>query len=151
MFLDARHIVDGDVLDVDLCVIGAGAAGVALALEFAHTEHTETRVLLLEGGGATGDGDNPGTYRIVPGSTFGLVVDPAQTWYLGGNANHWFGNCRPLDDVDFEPRPWIPHSGAASAPSPSMTSTPVGRASPISPSTSIPPSWRTRLSRRTPC
>jgi choline dehydrogenase-like flavoprotein len=47
----------------------------------------------------------------VPGSTFGLVVDPAQTWYLGGNTNHWFGNCRPLDDVDFEPRPWIQYSG----------------------------------------
>src|SRR5262249_23610612 len=25
--------------------------------------------------------------------------------------NHWFGNCRPLDAADFEPRTWIPHSG----------------------------------------
>ena len=31
--------------------------------------------------------------------------------YLGGTSNHWDGNCRPLDPIDFEIRPNIPHSG----------------------------------------
>ena len=31
--------------------------------------------------------------------------------YFGGSTNHWTGWCRPLDPLDFEVRPWIPHSG----------------------------------------
>src|SRR5262245_42505946 len=107
MFIDARQLAERE-LDADLCVIGAGAAGIPLALEFAHTD---TRVLLLERGGATSDRANSGIYSIASGSRLGLVVDRTRPWYLGGSTNHWFGNCRPLDAADFEPRQWIPYSG----------------------------------------
>ena len=30
---------------------------------------------------------------------------------LGGTSNQWHGICAPLDALDFEPRPWIEHSG----------------------------------------
>jgi choline dehydrogenase-like flavoprotein len=30
---------------------------------------------------------------------------------LGGTSNLWHGLCAPLDDIDFEPRPWIENSG----------------------------------------
>jgi choline dehydrogenase-like flavoprotein len=31
--------------------------------------------------------------------------------YFGGTTNHWAGWCTPLDDLDFQVRPWVPHSG----------------------------------------
>ncbi|MBW4430265.1 MAG: hypothetical protein KME28_00440, partial [Pelatocladus maniniholoensis HA4357-MV3] len=31
--------------------------------------------------------------------------------YLGGNTNVWQSWCRPLDEIDFEYRPWVPYSG----------------------------------------
>src|SRR5262245_31109112 len=48
MELDARGIPDDAVLETDLCVVGAGPAGIALAQEFAGER---VRLLLLESGG----------------------------------------------------------------------------------------------------
>lgn len=31
--------------------------------------------------------------------------------YFGGTSGHWGGYCSPFDDVDFERRDWVPHSG----------------------------------------
>lgn len=108
MFTDARDLPDHSTMQADLCVVGTGAAGIALALEFAGSP---LRVVLLESGGLMAEHNGRGIYRVVAGSTPELSVDPSLTCYLGGNTNHWAANCRPLDDADFEPRDWIPHSG----------------------------------------
>lgn len=108
MFIDARDIVDRATLEADLCVIGAGAAGISVALQFASTQ---MRVVVLEGGGLPEDGDGPGPYTVLEGSPPRLVTDRHLHWSFGGNTNNWFGNCRPLDEADFEPRDWVPYSG----------------------------------------
>lgn len=108
MFIDAREVAERDTLHADLCIVGTGAAGLSLALQFADTS---TRVVLLEVGGAADDADGRGIYKVVHGSIPRLVTEPGLTSRFGGNTNHWFGNCRPLDDADFEPRDWIPYSG----------------------------------------
>jgi len=53
MFEDARAVEDGAMLECDLAVVGAGAAGIALALEFVDSP---LRVCLLEAGGLEIDG-----------------------------------------------------------------------------------------------
>ncbi|MGH3056265.1 MAG: hypothetical protein ACRDL7_14930, partial [Gaiellaceae bacterium] len=98
----------GDTLEADICVVGTGAAGIPLALKLAHTP---LRVLLLESGGLTADRDGPPLYRVVDDDSPRLVNDTSRRWFFGGNTNHWFGNCRPLDAADFTPRDWIPYSG----------------------------------------
>ena len=108
MFLDAREVPDGETLTADLCVVGAGAAGIPLALQFADTP---TQVVLLESGGLTDDPDGLGIYRIASGRVPRLTRDAKQRGRFGGNTNFWAGNCRPLDTVDFERRDWIPYSG----------------------------------------
>src|SRR5262245_58189592 len=108
MFRDAREVADGEILTTDLCVVGAGAAGIAIALQFAATS---TRVLLLEGGGIAHHVTERGVYKVVYAPRPALVTDPDLAWRFGGNTNHWFGNCGPLDDADFASRPWVPHSG----------------------------------------
>ena len=45
---DLNQLEDNSIIDVDLCVVGTGPAGVSIAKEFGGTK---TRVLLLESGG----------------------------------------------------------------------------------------------------
>ena len=108
ILVDSRHAADADALPAELCVVGGGAAGIAIAMQFARTP---VRVVLVEDGGETGDAAASGIYKVVYGPSPRLEIDPLLKSYFGGNTNHWFGNCRPLDDADFEPREWIPHSG----------------------------------------
>lgn len=92
---------------VDLCIIGGGAAGITLARAFIGTRH---RVLLLESGGETGDLRTQGLYDTpVVGTPY--PVGGSRLRFFGGTTNHWSGQSRPLDAVDFEPRAWVPHSG----------------------------------------
>ena len=39
------------------------------------------------------------------------ALDAGRLRALGGGTNHWGGWCRPMDAIDFEARPWMPHSG----------------------------------------
>lgn len=108
MFVDARTIPNGETLEADLCVVGGGAAGIALTREFIGTD---ARVLLLESGGT--EPDFP-TQMLADGGNVGLPYFPlaaARLRFLGGTTNHWGGTCRPFEDFDFEPRPWVPRSG----------------------------------------
>jgi choline dehydrogenase-like flavoprotein len=108
MFLDARTLRDGAVVQADVCIIGAGAAGIPLALRFADGP---VQVALLEAGGMIEDGGGRGIHQVVYAPIPRLAVDPTRTSCFGGNTNHWLGNCRPLDESDFAEREWIPHSG----------------------------------------
>ena len=107
MLIDSRDLRDGTV-EADVCVVGAGAAGIALALEL---DATPLSVAVVETGGLTGEQDGSGIYRVLGARTPTLSSDPSRPWMFGGNTNYWAGNCRPLDEADFEPRDWIPNSG----------------------------------------
>lgn len=48
MLIDAREFTTGHTIDADLCIIGAGAVGIAMALEF---DGTNKKVALIESGG----------------------------------------------------------------------------------------------------
>jgi len=108
MFFDARQLEQGHIIDADVCVIGAGAAGITIAREFIDSS---TRVALLESGGLSFDEKTQSLYE---GENVGLPsfdVNVNRLRYFGGTTNHWAGHCRPLDTIDFEQRNWIPHSG----------------------------------------
>jgi choline dehydrogenase-like flavoprotein len=112
MFRDARTVEEGSLIERDLCVIGAGAVGITLALEFADSSHS---VCLLESGGIQA---NPAAQELCSGELFSDFLPSASNYvgatrlrHFGGSTNHWTGFCRPLDPIDFEVRPWIAHSG----------------------------------------
>jgi len=108
MFVDARDIDGRITIDADICIIGAGAAGLTIACQFAHSE---TRACLLE----SGDLDfNWRTQALYEGRNVGLKyfgLDMCQIRYFGGNTNGWGGWCRPLDAIDFSDRPWVAGGG----------------------------------------
>ena len=104
--------VDDEVVRSDLCIIGAGAAGLTIAHAL---RRSPLRICLLEGG----DLDYaPEVQQLYQGAAEGTVLPTDSPYlsqsrlrYFGGSTNHWTGYCRPLDEVDFRPRPWVPHSG----------------------------------------
>jgi len=109
MIRDLEQATPGEFeqLDYDVCICGAGPAGITLALELA----PQYRVLLLEAGGTELTGRSQQLYQgdIVGHPYFPL--DVTRLRYLGGTSNHWAGWCKPLDAHDFETRDAVPHSG----------------------------------------
>lgn len=107
-FLDARKVPAGTVLETDIAIIGGGPAGISLALALAGAPF---RVLLLEGGGTEFEGDSQSLYAGRETGVRYLPLEASRLRYLGGSSNHWGGWCRPLNEIDFETRAWLPHSG----------------------------------------
>jgi len=107
---DARRLASGSKLEADMIVVGAGAAGIAVALDMIGTR---ARVLLLEGGDIDFDRTEQALYR---GENVGLRYEPldlCRVKGLGGSTcgKGWAGFCKALSALDFEQRPWVPLSG----------------------------------------
>ncbi len=108
MFLDARSVPTGSVVETELCIVGAGAAGITLAREFAAAGF---RVALLESGGMEIEAE---TQELYEGRDIGrpyLDLTACRLRYYGGTTNHWAGWCLPLDEIDFEEREGLPRRG----------------------------------------
>jgi choline dehydrogenase-like flavoprotein len=109
MILDLQDAPVTDSLQAGICIVGAGAVGIAMALDLAASG---VDVLVLEAGGFGFEQDAQDQYR-------GTVVNPAlhppleeyRDRGLGGTTRTWGGRCVPFDPIDFEPRPWIAGSG----------------------------------------
>jgi choline dehydrogenase-like flavoprotein len=117
MIVDARSIEADTVVEVDVCIVGGGLAGIALAKEFMNTP---VEVCLLESGGLQPDSE---TQSLDAGENIGYPYYPLETARvrcLGGSSTLWHtqladhtvgARLRPLDPIDFEERDWVPHSG----------------------------------------
>ncbi|MDR5780132.1 GMC family oxidoreductase [Caballeronia sp. LZ065] len=108
MFIDSRSVEEGAVIETTVCIIGAGVAGITLALEL---EKQGIDACMLESGGYKPDDDTRDLYR---GENVGVpyeFADGCRSRYLGGSSNCWGGWCRPLDPWDFEKRGWVSDSG----------------------------------------
>ncbi len=108
MLIDLRTIGEGEIGHSDVCVIGAGAAGVTLARQLAAKGHS---VCLLESGGTDFEQATQDLYR---GANVGMPyydLDEARLRFFGGTVSIWGGRAALLDPIDFETRSWVPHSG----------------------------------------
>ncbi|MDW4496447.1 GMC family oxidoreductase [Sulfitobacter sp. D35] len=108
MLLDAGR--DRDVAEriFDICIIGAGPAGITLARKLGARG---LRVALMEAGG---EGFDSASQDIYAGTNSGLdywALDFPRLRFFGGSSNHWAGWSRPLDAMDFEARAHVPMSG----------------------------------------
>jgi choline dehydrogenase-like flavoprotein len=109
MIRDVRTPGPPEPADADICIIGAGAAGIAIAREFISSPY---RVVVLESGGFRREQSVQQLYGASSiGEPYYQPLDACRSRYFGGSTNCWCGICRPLDPIDFEKRPWIPWSG----------------------------------------
>lgn len=119
MLIDARTLPADETVETEVCIIGAGPAGVSLARELIGQNF---RVCLLESGGLEPNEDVQ-SLAAEDGERFAGEYPGA--YYLrhrefGGTAHRWgidLGNDRrgvryvPLDAIDFEKRDGVPYSG----------------------------------------
>jgi choline dehydrogenase-like flavoprotein len=111
---DARELASNQQIDADVCIVGAGPAGISIARELIGNG---ARVCILESGGR--DVERP-AQRLNVGQSVGYPIHlPHQSRVraFGGTSRHWFSPgdetwaARPMDPVDFEVRPGIRYSG----------------------------------------
>lgn len=109
MILDAHTIPTGSVLNADICIVGAGAAGITLALALMDSG---LDVVLLESGGPRAEKDSQALYQgTVPDARMHSELDRYRARRMGGSTTLWGGRCMPMDPIDFETRDYIAHSG----------------------------------------
>lgn len=108
MHIDARQLDNNSVIEGDICIIGAGAAGISIALQWKDSPY---KVILLEGGGFEYDDR---VQDLLGGKNIGHPYYPnrsSRLHYFGGATMHWGGMCSTFDEIDFEKRDWVENSG----------------------------------------
>src|ERR1700682_786309 len=108
MILDLAKMPDGALLHADVCVIGAGATGIALALEFVGSR---TTVLLLEAGGLRQETESQQLFASQVAGLPHAGVHGGRIRAFGGTTTVWGGQSARFAELDFLPRPWVPDSG----------------------------------------
>jgi choline dehydrogenase-like flavoprotein len=112
VLLDAGEPANEELIGTDLCVIGAGPAGISIARRFLGRR---TRVCLLESGGRVVERR---VQRLNRAQSVGYPMHrthQSRVRAFGGTSRHWPPDeglaARPLDPIDFETRPGLPWSG----------------------------------------
>ena len=108
MLIDLHRHPEAADRTSELCIIGAGAAGITLARALAARGHD---ICLLESGGLDFE---QATQDLYKGANLGMPyydLDQARLRFFGGTVAIWGGRCALLDPIDFRRREWVPHSG----------------------------------------
>lgn len=118
MILHAKEIEEMKILAADICIIGAGIAGISVAREFIGSDR---EVIILESGDYTPNGK---TSQLTTGENVGLPyynLEDTRYRAFGGTSHIWnmthdgshddIVRLRGLDSIDFEKRDWVPNSG----------------------------------------
>lgn len=103
-FGDANQVEKNSTMRADICIVGAGAAGITLATQLARKGIS---VLLLEGGQESISGDSQSLYQAEQTGMPYFDMTACRLRFLGGTTNHWGGYCRENDPIDYEARPSI--------------------------------------------
>jgi choline dehydrogenase-like flavoprotein len=108
MLIDARRDPPHTTIGCDVCIVGAGPAGITLAREL---DDGQRVICLLECGGVSFEAATQSLLAVAQGSNDYPPLQATRLGALGGSTHVWAGWCRPLDAIDFERRPEIPSSG----------------------------------------
>jgi choline dehydrogenase-like flavoprotein len=107
VIFDYPSVASRDI-DTDLCIVGAGPAGLAIAHAMIGAP---IDVCLLESGGFAGEAR---TQMLCEGASIGAhPLDPGRSRLraFGGSCNLWGGGCIPLAPLEVARREWIPYGG----------------------------------------
>lgn len=116
MIQNSTYINESALVKTDICIIGAGVAGITIAREFINKN---VDVVLLESGGFESTEETRG---LLDGKNVGLRYDfeNSRGRGFGGTSLMWDADLgegkigvrlRELDAIDFEQRDWVPNSG----------------------------------------
>lgn len=106
--IDANRLQPNSLLNTDICVVGAGAAGITLSRELNGSAQS---VCLVESGSYDPDEDTQALYDV---DIAGYPVREnfmSRARYFGGTCNLWAGRGIKLTVLDLLKRDWVPNSG----------------------------------------
>jgi hypothetical protein len=99
--IDATSLPPDAELEAEVAVVGAGPAGITLALELADAGHS---VALIESGSDSFDAEVQQLGDAVLEDPAHMPMSEATRRALGGASNIWGGRCVPFDPIDFQTR-----------------------------------------------
>jgi choline dehydrogenase-like flavoprotein len=102
------QLPDNSVLEADVCIIGSGAAGLMMALEFIAAG---IQFVMLEGGDLRPTEAGQDLYDGEIGGEAFRGLKTGRSRQFGGTTRLWGGQCVALEPLDFEKRSWVPFSG----------------------------------------
>jgi choline dehydrogenase-like flavoprotein len=109
MISHADSIEMNACLWADVCIVGGGAAGISLALSLSGQG---LKIVLLESGEVREHAPTQALYAgEVADEKLHSPPDKYRQRRIGGSTAIWGGRCVPFDPIDFEARPYVPHSG----------------------------------------
>jgi choline dehydrogenase-like flavoprotein len=110
LILDFDQLRDGQPLEADVCIVGAGAAGITLALELSGAGGHS--ILMIESGGERHEGDVQQLGETdCADELIRRSLHEGRARVFGGTTTLWAGQVMPLDESDFERRDWVPAVG----------------------------------------
>jgi len=107
MIIDTSLNFDCKEVNCDVCIVGAGTAGLTVASAL---DNTPLAVALAESGGLQRDAM---TQSLDSSQSVDdrINFDCSVARYFGGKSNIWQGRLAALDSIDFQKRPWVTDSG----------------------------------------
>lgn len=108
MHLDLHDDDPPERLDTDVCIVGAGVAGITVARRLLAAGR---EVLILERGGLDYEA---AVASLNAGACVGepyYDLEDSRLSFFGGTTAIWGGRCAELQPIDLRRRPWVPHSG----------------------------------------
>jgi choline dehydrogenase-like flavoprotein len=108
LILDFDNMESGVRLEADICVIGAGVAGLTLAHEF---RNDNRKILVIESGGRR---DEAATQRLYESDVVGMAHDGIHNGrfrVFGGSSTRWGAQLMTYQSIDFGRRAHVPDSG----------------------------------------
>lgn len=110
MIIDLEQHDLSESIETDVCIIGAGPAGISLALTLVK-KNPKLTVSIVESGGEKLEA---ASLQLADGDVVGRGYFPLMATRrreLGGTTGHWAGWCAPFNELDFAAREWIDKSG----------------------------------------
>ncbi|HEY7829438.1 MAG TPA: GMC family oxidoreductase [Solirubrobacteraceae bacterium] len=101
MRIDGTTLPPDAKLEAEVAIVGAGPAGIALALELAQAGHS---VALIESGAESFDAEAQQLGDAVVDDPAHMPMSEATRRQIGGASNIWGGRCVPFDPIDFQTR-----------------------------------------------
>lgn len=108
MQIDLEDAVPGTVFQSDVCIVGAGVAGLLLATRLAKFGFS---VNLIEGGGLSLEARSQGLFDVPMAGRSYAGATEARFRVFGGSSTRWGGQMLPLPDEVFEPRAPVDGAG----------------------------------------
>ncbi len=103
MISDIQDRTGGAPVEAEVCIVGAGPAGILIALALAGKG---IRTVLLESGGAGFDAGIHDLNQVTQATKPNDGVSGARFRALGGTATRWGGQVLPFFPIDMAARPW---------------------------------------------